>query len=601
MATVQSATQPSFEFGRIGRNRSAYVLAVILLVAALAPMVLAGAYGITDLVFRLTGSRTASAAIQMELLASQVRDDERELAEVKNLPPEDDDNWLDVGLAKEQAKRIAARLPSRRAELARSRAELAASVAVDRSYLIKLMPAATAALAAILGLLYWGTCSSPTVRLLANIGTLPAGAAEAGTTRLLEDLCARVHLPPPKLYVIQSGVPYTLCAATDSHTAMLAVTRGALDLLDQRELEVLLAHEISHIGNRDIRLNALLASVTLFIRLPLSALRRWWTAPAGTLAPADDGTGVAGLFMWRWGFRRILFMGALGILLLPLLIYVFFVAPIVGHLIRAIVSHDREFMADADAARLTGNPEGLVSALAKIGGATAGLCDSNPAFQHSCVAGANASGGWLSSSFKPTHPSPAKRIQRLVQVYGAARFAGLQGAIETGKQYAGGRENKGEDNLVQVAQDDLTAIRQGNTMGRVCRLLGSIEVPVYESHRPNSLAIARLKPGELFVVFDDLGKLLPVNTAKEVYGYIDRRTKMKAIPSILPQEVYDPKARAAAEAELARREAAAPLRPAASTQGPLGLTRDQLWVVAGFAAAVFAGITILLVVAAGSK
>jgi len=565
-------------------------MAVILLVAALAPLVLAGGYGITDLVFRFAGSQTRR-------LASQVRAQERYLARIRNLPYERESDWLSDEIARQRTVWMARLLAEGQVVLAEKRAALAESVAADQSFVIRLLPAMVGGLAAILGLLYWGTCSSPTLRLLAHMGALPAGAAEAEATRLLEDLCGRVHLLPPKLYIIQSNVPYTLSAATDSHHAMLAVTRGALDLLDQRELEVMLAHEISHIGNQDIRLNALMASVTLFIRLPLSALRRKWMAPGGTVSAG--GTSMTELLVWRWGLRRMLFMGAVGLLLLPLLIYVFIVAPLVGHLIRAFVSHDREFMADADAARLTGNPEGLVSALAKIGGSTTGLCDSNPAFQHSCVAGASATGGWLSGNFQPTHPSPAKRIARLVEVNGAARFAGLQGAIETGKQYAGGRENKGEDHLVQVAQDDLTAIRQGNVMGRVCRLLASVEVPVYESQRPNSLAIARLKPGELFVVFDDLGTMLPVNTAKEAYGYIDRKTKMKAIPSVLPQEVYDPTARAAAEEALARREAAAAARAASNPPGPLGLTREQLWIVAGFAAAVCAGITILLVVAAG--
>lgn len=187
-----------------------------------------------------------------------------------------------------------------------------------------------------------------------------------------------------------------------------------------------------------------------------------------------------------------------------------------------------------------------------------------------------------------------------METFGAARFTGLKGAIETGKEYAGGRENKGEDHLVQVAQDDLTAIRQGNTMGRVFRLAAREEVPVYESNRPHSLVIARLQPGELFVAFDDLGKMQPVNTAKETYGYIDRKTKIQAIPSVLPQEVYDPRARAAAEEALARREAAASARQsAAPAPGPLGLTKEQFWMAAGFAAAVFAGITILLVMAAG--
>lgn len=600
---MSSPTQPSFVFGRIGHNRGVYVLAVVLLMAALAPLVLAGGYIFAASVVRLAGSGTAGIASRTVMLASRIHEEETVLAEVRNLPPEDDDNWLDVGFAQEQAKRIALRLPSQREALAASRAELAASRAADQSLFLKMLPVGAGALAAILGLLYWGTCSKLTIKLLAHIGALPAGAAEAGATRLVEDLCGRLHLFPPKLYIIQSGVPYTLSAAMDKYHAMLAVTRGALDLLDQRELEAMLAHELSHIGNHDIELNTLLASAALFIRLPLSALRRRWSRPY-TSSSEQDGRGTTGYLVWRFGFRRIIFMGMMGLLLLPMLIYIFLVAPIAGHLIRAFVSHDLEFMADADAAALTGNPEGLVSALAKIGGATSRLVDSNPAFQHSCVAGASASGGWLSRSFQPTHPSPAKRIQRLVEVFGAARFSGLKGAIETGKQYAGQHETTGEEHLIQVAADDLAAVRQGNAMGKVCRLLSTEEVPVHESPRPSSLVVAWMKPGALLVVFEDMGKMLAVNTAQEHYGYIDRKTRLKPVPGVLPQEVYDPKARAAVEETLARREAAAvkapaPEAPAASAPGPLGLTREQWWMVAGFAVMLFAGITILLIVAAG--
>lgn len=604
---MSSATQPSFEFGRIGHNRGVYVLAVVLLMASLAPLVLAGGFIFGASVVRLAGSGTAGIASRTAMLASRIHEEETLLADVKNLPPEDDDNWLDVGLAQEQAKRIALRLPSQREALAESRAELAASSAADRSLFLKMLPVGAAALAAILGLLYWGTCSKLTIRLLAHIGALPAGAAEAGATRLVEDLCGRLHLPPPKLYIIQSGVPYTLSAAMDKHHAMLAVTRGALDLLDQRELEAMLAHELSHIGNHDIELNTLLASAALFIRLPLSGLRRRWSRGYIAASLEQEAARTDRYFYrygWQFGIRRIIFMGMMGLLLLPMLIYIFLVAPIAGHLIRAFVSHDLEFMADADAAALTGNPEGLVSALAKVGGATSKLVDSNPAFQHSCVAGASASGGWLSRSFQPTHPSPAKRIQRLVEVFGAARFSGLKGAIDAGKQYAGQHETTGEEHLIQVAADDLAAVRQGNAMGKVYRLLSTEEVPVHESQRPSSLVVAWMKPGALLVVFEDMGKMLAVNTAQEHYGYIDRKTKLKPVPGVLPQEVYDPTARAAVEETLARREAAAakasaPDAPAASAPGPLGLTREQWWMVVGFAVMLFAGITILLIVAAG--
>ncbi len=589
MTAVQTAAQPTFEFSRIGRNRTAYAMAAVLLVAAVAPIVLAGGFALAELVAHFAGTQTSR-------LANQVRLEERAMARLNRLAREDEPDLLADSYASERLAYYGALIAERNRELARMRSELAASKAADRSLLFKISPAMAGALAALLGLFFWGTSSKPTVRLLAHMGAMPAETADAEVTGMLEALCARVRLLPPKLYMIDSSVPYTLAAATDAHHAMLAVTRGAIALLDPRELEAMLAHEISHIGNQDIRLNALMASVTLFIRLPLSSLRQKWTAPEGTVTTGDvsliDMVG-------RWGLRRALLVGAVGLVVLPLLLYVFFVAPIIGHMIRAFVSHDREFMADSDAAALTGNPEALVSALAKIGGATTGLCDSNPAFQHSCVAGASATGGWLSRAFKPTHPSPARRIQRLVDVYGEARFSGLKGAIETGKRFSGGRENKGEDNLVQVAQDDFTAIRQGNTVGKVCRIVATEEVPVYETNWPGSMVIATLKPGELFVMFEDLGSMLPLNTAKETYGYIDRKSKLRAIPSILPQEVYDPRARAAAEEALARRQAAAVERAATPPPGMLGLTREQVWMVVGFTVAVFAGITVLLVMAGG--
>lgn len=587
---MSSAAQPSFQFSRIERNRQAYVLAVILLVAAVAPLVMVTGYGAAMVVVRLAGSHTS-------YLVGQVRSEERYLRRLRTPPAGEELDWLAPKTSAYSSEWMREIVTQRAAALARSRAELARSQASDRGLLGRLLPATIGGLAAILALLYWGTCSSPTTRLVANIGALPAGAGEADAIRLVEDLCSRVGLRPPKLYIIQSEVPYTLSAAMDSHTAMLAVTRGALNLLDQRELEAMLAHEISHIGNQDIRLNALMASATLFITLPLTELRRRWMG-----RPDDSSEGYTKPYdsLDRGeGFYFFVLYRIVRLVLSPMSIYVFVVAPIAGHLIRAFMSHDLEYMADADAAGLTGNPEGLVSALAKIGGATANTCDSNPAFQHSCVAGASAMGGWLGRSFKPTHPSPGQRIQKLVDLFGAARFTGLKAAIDTGKQYIKGHEAIGEDRLTHVAQNDMAAIRQGNAMGRVCRLIATEDVPVYDSQRPDSLASVWLKPGDLLVVFDDLGNMRPINTCREHFGYIERKVKLKAVPSMLPQEVYDPTARAAAEEALARREAAAPALAAASPTGALGLTKEQLWIVVGFSVAVFAGITILLVVSLG--
>src|SRR5207247_11245273 len=120
----------------------------------------------------------------------------------------------------------------------------------------------------------WGFCSGesrlpPTSRLLVQAGAQPAGETEAEAKRLLENLAIGAGLPAPKLYVIESSVPNAFAAGMSPEHAVVAVTRGALRLLcDKRELEGVLAHEISHIGNHDIRLNTTVAAIALFLRIP---------------------------------------------------------------------------------------------------------------------------------------------------------------------------------------------------------------------------------------------------------------------------------------------------------------------------------------------
>src|SRR5262249_6966880 len=155
----------------------------------------------------------------------------------------------------------------------------------------------------------------------------------------------------PKLYVIDSSAPNAFAAGIDPEHAVVAVTSGLLTLLnDKRELEAVLAHELSHIGNHDIRLNTIVASIALFLRIPYLMLRREVTAG-----------------QWQTGIRRGFRFWELA--LTPIGLYIVFVAPVLAAVIRAAVSREREFLADADASLLTRYPEGLLRALAKIGGA----------------------------------------------------------------------------------------------------------------------------------------------------------------------------------------------------------------------------------------
>src|SRR6058998_3315416 len=131
------------------------------------------------------------------------------------------------------------------------------------------MPVIGCGLIAVLGVLFWGIASSPTSKLLVQAGARPAGEEESEAKRLLENLAIGAGLPPPKLYIIDSSAPNAFAAGMNPEHAVVAVTSGALALLsDKRELEGVLAHELSHIGNHDIRLNTIVASIALFLRIP---------------------------------------------------------------------------------------------------------------------------------------------------------------------------------------------------------------------------------------------------------------------------------------------------------------------------------------------
>jgi heat shock protein HtpX len=126
----------------------------------------------------------------------------------------------------------------------------------------------------LLGLLFWGIASSPASKILALTGARPADALEAECKRLLENLSIGAGLPTLRLYVIASSSPKAFAAGTDPRFSVVVVTRGLLQLMNQRELEGVLAHELSHIGNRGTRFNTIVASIVLFLRFPYLLRKR---------------------------------------------------------------------------------------------------------------------------------------------------------------------------------------------------------------------------------------------------------------------------------------------------------------------------------------
>lgn len=214
--------------------------------------------------------------------------------------------------------------------------------------------------------------------------------------RIVENLSIAAGLPTPRVYVIASAAPNAFATGRDPKHSAIAVTQGLLDKLTKQELEGVIAHEFSHIGNYDIRLSAVIVVLVGFVVL----ISDWFLHFSFWGIGDDDGdSGQLGLIMMIAG------------IILALL------SPLFASLIQLSISRKREYMADADAALLTRNPEGLASALEKITSDKVIFSRANKATAHLFIASPlkdenGKSRGFFSGLFD-THPDPAERIKRL--------------------------------------------------------------------------------------------------------------------------------------------------------------------------------------------
>lgn len=207
--------------------------------------------------------------------------------------------------------------------------------------------------------------------------------------RTVENLCIAAGLPMPKLYLIEDSAPNAFATGRDPSHAAIAVTSGLLDKLSDLELEGVLGHELSHIGNYDTRLMAIVA-----ILVGTVALIADWFLRISFYGHHDD----------RDNRSQAVFI-VIGLVLALL-------TPVIGMLIQFAVSRRREFLADASSALLTRHPDGLADALTKIAKdpeplevankATAHLYIANPIKKQKAIS-------WFASLFN-THPPVEKRV-----------------------------------------------------------------------------------------------------------------------------------------------------------------------------------------------
>lgn len=199
-------------------------------------------------------------------------------------------------------------------------------------------------------------------------------------------LASRAGLPMPKIYVIPEDAPNAFATGRNPEHGVVAVTEGLVRLMDQNELEGVLAHELGHIKNRDILISTIVATLAMAIMFVASMAR--FSAFFGGRDNEEGG------------------MGFLGVIALSIL------APVAAMLVQMAVSRSREYLADATAASITGHPEGLASALSKLGSYTRHTTvDANPSTAHMFIV--NPLSGKKMAGLFSTHPPVEDRINRL--------------------------------------------------------------------------------------------------------------------------------------------------------------------------------------------
>jgi heat shock protein HtpX len=217
--------------------------------------------------------------------------------------------------------------------------------------------------------------------------------------RTLENLTITAGLPMPRLFIIDDTAPNAFATGRDPEHAVVCVTTGLLQKLNKKELEGVLAHELSHVGNYDIRLMSLVAVLVSVIALLSDFFLRWgWLMGGGD----DDSPGG--------NSNPIFFIIAIVLAL---------VAPIIGVIIQLSVSRKREYLADASGALLTRYPDGLADALEKISSDNEPLEAANKATNNLYIINpmrANVEGkdarGFAAGLFS-THPPTTERVKRL--------------------------------------------------------------------------------------------------------------------------------------------------------------------------------------------
>jgi heat shock protein HtpX len=209
--------------------------------------------------------------------------------------------------------------------------------------------------------------------------------------QMVGELASYAGLPKPRIYLVQSDSPNAFATGRNPEHAVVAVTDGILRIMNREELRGVLAHEISHIKNRDILIGSIAATMAGAIMMLANMARFAAFFGGGRSSDEEEGGGA----------------GIIGVIVLSI------IAPLAAMLIQMAISRSREYLADATGAQIAGTPMGLAKALGKLSQAVeqTPMEEAKPATAHMFIMNPLSGGGFL--SLFSTHPPVEERIRRL--------------------------------------------------------------------------------------------------------------------------------------------------------------------------------------------
>jgi len=234
---------------------------------------------------------------------------------------------------------------------------------------------------------YW--YSDKIVTKLAGAHLAPDGGEYSELHNIVENLAITAGLPKPKIYIINDPAPNAFATGRNPNHSVVAVTTGLLSILNKTELEGVISHELSHVGNRDMLLSTVAAVLVGFVSILADMFTR---------------------SLWFGGHRDSENKG--GNILAIIGIIFIILSPIFAQLIQLAISRKREYLADASGALLTRYPEGLASALEKIGKYSRPMQKQSKAIAHIYLADPKGLRGKITNLFQ-THPPIENRIKIL--------------------------------------------------------------------------------------------------------------------------------------------------------------------------------------------